>query len=211
MESDLPPSVNPEDVEYLMQFAEADPYVLGVLAEIDSYGGSGAGAELIANRLKSSSLPVAASVRESAISAGYLIATGADTIFASPFSDVGSIGITMSYLDNSLQNEDQGLEFISLASGKYKDAGTPDKPLTAEERALFERDLRIWHDVFVQAVAENRNLRLADVQALADGSSMAASLALQHGLIDAIGTREDARAWFAEKLEIPVEEVVFCE
>lgn len=208
---DLPPSVNPDDVDSFLQSAEADENILGILAEIDSSGGSGTAGEAIASRLKRSTVPVVASVRESANSAGYMIATGADTIIASPFSDVGSIGITMSYLDNTRQNEDAGLEFISLASGKFKDSGAPDKPLTAEERTLFERDLKVWHDAFVKVVSENRNIPIEDVVKLADGSSMAASLALENKLIDAIGDKEAARALFAKELGISSDEVVFCQ
>jgi ClpP class serine protease len=60
-------------------------------------------------------------------------------------------------------------------------------------------------------IAENRNIPFEDVSKLADGSSMAASLALEHKLIDAVGDKETARAWFAEQLNLPVEEVVFCQ
>ncbi len=208
---DLPPTVNPDGVESFLQAAEGDENILGVLAEIDSTGGSGSAGMAIANRIKRSSLPVAVTVRESAASAGYMIATGADTIIASPFSDIGSIGVTMSYLDATEQNANSGLAFVSLASGKFKDSGAPDKPLTAEERALFERDLTVWHDAFVQLVSENRSIPLEDVAKLADGSSMAASLALESKLIDSLGDKETARAWFAEQLKMSTEEVVFCQ
>lgn len=208
---ELPPTVNPDDVESFLHAAETDGNILGVLAEIDSTGGSGAAGISISNRMKQSSLPIAAVVRESAASAGYMIATGADTIIASPFSDVGSIGVTMSYLDNTEQNAFNGLSFVSLATGKFKDSGIPDKPLTAEERALFERDLQTWHDAFVLLVSENRNIPLEDVAKLADGSSMAAALALRYTLIDTIGDKETARAWFAAQLNLPLEEIVFCQ
>lgn len=208
---DLPPTVNPDDVENFFQSAEADLNILGVLAEVDSYGGSGAGGEIIANRFKASPLPTAVSVRSAAASAGYQIATGADYIVAFPSSDIGSIGVTMSYIDNTRQNEDSGLEFISLSSGKFKDSGAPDKPLTAEERTLFERDLKIYHDDFVKYVSDNRKIPLEDVAKLADGSSMPGTLALEHKLIDATGDKETARAWFAEQLGISKEEVVFCQ
>lgn len=211
MPENLPPTVNPDDVNRFLTSAEADENILGVLTEIDSYGGSGSAGTMIADRLKRSLLPIVATVRDGATSAGYLIATGADSIIASPFSDVGSIGVTMSYLDNSIQNADQGLEFVSLSTGKFKDSGTPDKPLTEEERALFERDLNIWHEVFVKSVSENRNIPLEEVAKLADGSSMAGSLALEHKLIDSLGDTETARKWFAQELGIEPDEVVFCQ
>lgn len=206
-----PPSTNMSDTLSLIGSIEADPNIQGILVRVDSTGGSPVASEMIAKELKNSSMPVGAMITESGASGGYLIATGADTIFASSFSDVGSIGVTMSYVDNTKQNADTGLQFISLSSGKYKDAGSPDKPLTTEERALFERDLKIYHDTFVKEVAENRNLPVEDVAKLADGWSMPASLALENKLIDAIGDKEDVRAWFAEKLNLPTEEVVFCQ
>lgn len=188
-----------------------DPNIEGVLMLIDSPGGSPSASKLIADELKGTELPVAAYVLDVAASGGYYVATGADRIFANPYSDVGSIGITMSYLDNSKQNAEQGLEFVSLSSGKFKDSGTTDKPLTAEERALFERDLKIYHDTFVKDVALNRNLPVEDVAKLADGSTLPAPLALEAKLIDSIGGKEDARAWFAEQLGVNVEDVIFCQ
>lgn len=188
-----------------------DENILGVLMLIDSPGGSGAASKMIADDLKDSSMPNAAYVLDIAASGAYLIATGADRIFANPFSDIGSIGVTMSYLDYSKQNEDSGLEFVSLASGKFKDSGTPDKALTAEERALFERDLKIYHDVFVKEVAENRKLPAEAIAELADGSTLPAPLALEAKLIDQIGGKEDVRSWFAEQLGMDAEEVIFCQ
>ena len=202
---------NADDVLALLRSAEADPNILGVIVNIDSLGGAPVASELIANALKNLSLPTVALIREFGTSGGYLAATGADTIIASPFSDVGSIGVTLSYLENWEKNAKEGLRFVSLSSGKYKDYGNPDKPLTAEERALLERDLKIYHDQFVKEVAENRNLPIEDVAKLADGSSMPGELALQNKLIDALGDQETARAWFAGELGLSDGEIIFCE
>jgi len=204
-------STNMSDTLSLLGRAESEPGIIGVMALIDTPGGSATAAELIAAELKKSVMPNAAYIADSGTSAGYLIASGADTIIASPFSDVGSIGITMSYLDYSKQNTEQGIDYVSLTSGKFKDYGAPDKPLTAEERTLLERDLSIWHDEFVRQVANNRNLPVEDVAKLADGSSMPGSLALEAKLIDAVGDKETAREWFAKELGLSSEEVVFCQ
>jgi len=209
--NEMPPSTNPDDTLATLRWAESDPNVLGVLVLIDSSGGAPVASEIIANGFKNSSLPVVALIREMGTSGAYLLATGAETIIASPFSDVGSIGITLSYLENTAKNTKEGLQYISLASAKFKDYGNPDKPLTPVERDLIERDLKIYHEQFVKEVAENRNLPLEQVAKLADGSSMPGALALENKLIDALGDQETARAWFAEQLEISPEEVVFCE
>ena len=195
----------------ILETAESyDPNILGILMLIDSGGGSPAASKLIADELKESELPTAAYILDYAASGGYYIATGADTIIANPYADVGSIGITMSYLDYTKQNEEQGIEFVSLSSGKFKDSWNPDKPITEEERALFERDLKIYHDTFVKDVAQNRQLSIDDVAKLADGSTLPAPLALEAKLIDSVGGREDARSWFATKLNMDPKDVIFC-
>ena len=209
--SEMPPSTNADDVLATLHRAENETNILGVFARIDSGGGSAVASEIISNGFKRSLLPVATFIREGANSGAYLAATGANTIIASSFSEIGSIGVNMSYLDKTAKNAKDGLQYIQLTSARFKDYGDPDKPLTFAERSLIERDLKIYHDHFVKIVSENRNLLIEQVAKLADGSSMPGSLALKNGLIDFLGDQETARDWFAEKLEIPADEVIFCE
>ena len=191
--------------------AQQDEDIKGLLLRIDSTGGGPVASEMIANALKRLGKPSVALIRETGMSGAYLAATGADTIIASAFSDVGCIGITMSYLDNSEKNESEGMRFVLLTSAPYKECRNPNKPLTDAERALLERDLKIYHDQFVKEVAENRNMSLATVAELADGSTMPGALALQVGLVDGLGDQESARMWFAEQLDVSPEEIDFCE
>jgi protease-4 len=209
--SDGYPVANADDVVAAISAAEADEHIDGIMVRIDSTGGTPVASELIAHAIKSSFLPSVALIREYGDSGAYLAASAADTVIASPFSDIGSIGITMSYLDNAEQNIASGLHYNQLSSGRYKDIGNPDKALTSAERALLERDLQIYHDEFVKQVAANRGLPEADIAALADGSSMPGALALEHKLIDALGDKETARALFAEQWGVSVDEVIFCE
>jgi protease-4 len=202
-------TVTDETLE-LLNRAEQDPNIVGILVQIDSSGGSPAAAIELTERLQEIEMPVAAYIRDVGASAAYFIATGADTIIASPVADVGSIGVSMSYLQNTLQNREEGLEFITLSTGKFKDSGDPNKPLTEEERALFERDLEISHQFFVDSVARNRNIPADAVSVLADGSTMSASLALNARLIDSVGSKLNVREWFVTALESSAENVVLC-
>ena len=104
-------------------------------------------AEEVVNALKNATKPTIALIREGGVSAAYYAASGADIIFASENSDVGSIGITMSYMDNTKKNQAEGLTYNQLSIGKYKDSGDPDKPLTAEEKELFMRDIKILQKI----------------------------------------------------------------
>lgn len=209
--SEVSAVTNADDFVAKLRAAEQDPYVYGILVRIDSLGGAPVASEVVAGALKRSSLPVVALIREYGTSGAYLAATGADVIFASPFSDVGGIGVSMSYLENWEKNLREGVRFVPLSSAPYKDYLNPDKPLTAAERTLIERDLRIYHDHFVKEVAENRGLPVEEVAKLADGSSIPGSLALENKLIDELGDQESTRAWFAERLGLSIEKVVFCE
>lgn len=189
-----------EDVIYLINQADKDPDIKAIILEIDSFGGSAVAAEEINEAIKRTNKPVIAFIRTAAASAAYWVASGADTIFASALSDVGGIGITMSYLDKTKKNEKEGLTYNSLSTGKFKDYGDPNKPMTAEERSLIMRDLEIMHNLFIKAVSANRNLPIDKVRALADGSSMPGEMALENGLIDKIGGIYDVEDYLKEKL-----------
>jgi protease-4 len=195
------------DIAYYIDELKNDNSIKGIILEVDSYGGSAVAGEEIAEALKRLDKPSVVVIKDAALSAAYLLASGADAIFASNYSDVGSIGITMSYLDYSESNRREGINYISLSTGKYKDSGDPDKPLSLEEKKLFMRDLNIMHDNFVEAVAENRNLEIEKVRAMADGSSMMGEMALENGLIDRIGGFYEAKEYLKEQIG---EEVNVC-
>ena len=196
-----------EDIIYKIMQAEKDNDIKAIVLEIDSYGGLPVAAEEIANALKQAQKPAVALIREGGASAAYWAATGADTIFASENSDIGGIAVTMSYLDYVDKNQKEGLTYISLTSGKFKDAGNPDRKLTGEERELLMRDVNIIHNNFVKAVAENRKLDIQKVTELADGSSMLGEMALASGLIDGIGGMAEVEEYLQEKIG---EEVKIC-
>jgi len=187
--------------------AEESNNIKAIILEIDSYGGFPVAAEEVANALRNTKKPTVVFIREGAVSAAYWAATGADTIFASRNSDVGSIGVTMSYLDYSDQNARDGIKYISLSSGKFKDSGDPDRPLTAEEQELFMRDVNILHDNFVKVVSDYRGLDIEKVRAIADGSTVLGQTALELGLIDKIGGFYDVKDYLKELLN---EEVEVC-
>lgn len=154
---------------------------------------------------KQSKKPVVAFIRNAGLSAAYLAATGAETIFASNFSDVGSIGVTMSYLQEAEKNTKEGLSYVDLSSGAYKDTGNPARTLSEDEKQLLMRDVKISYEYFVKLVSENRNLDIEKIRKLADGSSVMGEAALKNGLIDKIGIYPDVVNFLSEKIGLPVE------
>jgi protease-4 len=193
-------AVSSEEVVTCINDIKNDASIDSVIVEIDSGGGSPFASEEIMNALKSLDKKTVAVIREMGTSGAYLVASATDRIFASAFSDIGSIGVTMSYLDYSQKNNSEGLVYQQLSVGEFKDYGDPDKPLTAEEKELIMRDLKIMHEVFIKNVATNRNLNIEKVRKLADGSSMLGVAAKENGLIDEIGDYEDAKLWLEEQV-----------
>jgi len=200
-------AVSSEEISYLIGEAEYDDNIRAILIEVDSYGGSPLAGEEISNDIKYATKPVVVYIRESGVSAAYLAISSADQIFASKMSNVGSIGVTMSYLDYSSQNRQQGISFVQLSTGKFKDSGSPDKPITQEEKNLFMRDLNIMQDIFIQSVSENRNISIEEVKSIADGSSVLGEQAIELGLIDQIGDYYSAGDYISELIG---EEVSDC-
>lgn len=197
-----PDSVSSEVVATYLEEIEADDQIKGIIVEIDSFGGVPSAAEEIMNPLKKSSKPVVAVIRDRGLSAAYLVATGADRIYASKFSNVGGIGVTMSYLDYSQKNRNEGLVYQQISSGKFKDTGDPDKSLSAEEKELLMRDTKKMHQIFIDDVAQNRSMDIKAVEKLADGSSMLGEDAKAAGLIDEIGDLSSAKDWLRAQLGI---------
>ena len=188
---------------------EKDDDIKAVIIEIDSRGGSPVASEEIMDSLRKTTKPTIAVIREGAVSGAYLIATGAKRIYASRLSEVGGIGVTMSYLDYSQKNKQEGLTYQQLSSGKFKDAGDPDKELTAEEKELLMKDIEKMHQLFIENVAVNRNLDIETVEKLADGSTMLGQDAKGKGLIDEIGNINDAKEWLKNQLEIEPELCIY--
>ena len=177
-----------EDISYYLSLAEDTPNIEVILLEIDSYGGTPVASQELADTLQTYvTKPVVVQIRQSGLSGAYWVASAGDYIFASALSDIGSIGVTMSYLDESKLNEKDGYTYNQISSGKFKDSGDPQKVLTAEEKAIFQRDVDITHAAFVTAVAVNRGMDSEAVRSLADCSSMMGEMALENGLIDEVG------------------------
>jgi protease IV len=203
--------VTPEMVETSMEAIEGDDSIQAVLLEINSPGGLPVASERIAERLRNSPLPTVGLIGDIGASGGYMIAAATDYLIASPMSIVGSIGVTMSYVEQSKQNEEEGLTYVELNTGKFKDSGSPDKPLSDEERELFQRDLDDLYETFITMVSNYRTIPLEKVRELADGSTLNGTRAKDAGLTDEVGGRPEAKVALAKILNIEVDEVVFCE
>lgn len=200
-------STSSDGITWLIEQANSQSNIKAIVVEVDSSGGSPVAGEEISRAIEGSTKPVVAFIRDIGASGAYWSISGSNKIFASQNSDVGSIGVTGSFLNNVDNNKKEGYEYEELTAGKYKDSGSPDRRLTNEERALFLRDVNIIHENFIEAVSKNRNLPLDQVRIIADGSTVLGARAKELGLIDEIGGIYDVEKYLENILE---EEINIC-
>lgn len=183
-------TVSSEEIVQLLQEAEQNEHVQVIVLGINSPGGSAVAADEIASAVKASNKPVLALVREVAASGGYWIASATDYIIANKMSITGSIGVISSYLEFSGLLEKYGVEYQRLIAGRFKDIGTPLKPLSSDERNILQQKLNLVHDFFIQEIAENRHIPEEKVRKIADGEFFLGVEALDLGLVDQLGDQQ---------------------
>lgn len=177
--------------------AAADKRVKAVVLRINSPGGSVTASDMLHHEIaefrKRTGKPVVAYFQDVAASGAYFLACASDEIMAQRTSVTGSIGVIMLMVNMQGTLDYIGVRTDAITSGSYKDAGSPFRTMKPEERKLFQGMVDNFYSQFVDAVDAGRpSLNREQVLTLADGRVYTASQALDHGLIDQIGTMDDA-------------------
>ncbi|MBS3783723.1 MAG: signal peptide peptidase SppA [Anaerolineae bacterium] len=184
--------ITPDRVRSLLDRASADPSIKAVVVRVNSPGGSVVASDEIYRTLLSYGKPVVISMGDTAASGGYYIACGGDYVMAHPDTLTGSIGVISQFLNVEGLLDKVGVEPVIITTGPYKDIGTPYRDMTEEEREIWQEILDQIYEDFVAVVAEARNLPREDVREIADGSIFTGRQAQELGLVDEVGTRQDA-------------------
>ena len=166
--------------------------VKGIIVKVNSPGGAITPSFNIYNYIMTIEKPVYVAMDSVAASGGYLIALGADKIYAMPTTITGSIGVIMSLVNMEELFDKIGIKSVVLKSGKFKDIGNPDKTMTEEETALMMEVINDMYEQFVNAVASRRNLQVSEVKEVADGRIFTGSMAEKLKLVDNLGSYNDA-------------------
>lgn len=191
-----------------------DDAVKGVLLSVDSGGGFVADSHQIYARLLklSDKKPVFVQMKRMAASGGYYIAMGSGTkgkIFAEPTTWTGSIGVIIPRYDVSQLASKLGVASDPLKTGEFKDSLSPFKPLSDNEKKLWENILNQSFDQFLSVIDDNRDtLTMEQIRRLATGEVFTAKDAKQNGLIDEIGFEDDALAALQQQLGLKEARVV---
>ncbi|PIU58346.1 MAG: signal peptide peptidase SppA [Deltaproteobacteria bacterium CG07_land_8_20_14_0_80_38_7] len=171
-----------------------DKSIKAVVVRIESPGGSLAASQEIYEAIKrvAKEKPVIASMGDVAASGGYYVACGANKIVANPGTITGSIGVRMELVQIGELLTWAKIQHETLKSGKFKDIGSPDRPLTLEERELLEKLLVEMHGQFKKTVSESRDIKLDKLNEIADGRVFTGEQAKELGLVDELGGLFDA-------------------
>jgi protease-4 len=194
-----------ETVAGWIKDADEDPKTRAIILDIDSPGGSPVATDIIARAVLEANKTVVAVIGESGASGAFWVATAADFVIANRMSLTGSIGVAGSRLEFAGLLDDYNVTYRRLVAGKYKDAGSRWKEMTPEEEALFQKMLDEVHAEFIAAIAKNRGLPVERVLELAHGFVFTGAEAQRLGLVDALGTKDDAIRHLEARLNITAE------
>jgi protease IV len=197
--------VDDPDRDKALAIIAEDDDAKALIVRIDSPGGTVVGGEALYLSLRrvAGNKPVVAVMGQVAASAAYMTALGADRVVARSGSLTGSIGVLLQTADITGLLEKIGVKPETIKSGPLKAQPNPLEPFTPEAREATRAVVGDVFEMFVDMVAERRNLPRDEVVKLADGRIFTGRQAIANGLIDALGGEPEARQWLAEKPDIP--------
>lgn len=171
-----------------------DDNVKAVVIYINSPGGGVAASQSLHQAVAklSEAKPVVACMGSIAASGGYYVACAADSIVAQEGTLTGSIGVIAAFLHTEQLYQKIGLDVTVITAGRWKDVGSPHREMTEEEREYIGDILDSAYEQFLRAVAEGRGMDMDEARAAAEGRLYTGEQALEAGLVDRLGSYEDA-------------------
>jgi len=194
-----------DDYRALIQKIRNDKSIDAVVLRVNSPGGSALASDIIWREidLLKKEKPVVVSMGDVAASGGYYIACGADSIFADANTITGSIGV-FSVIPNAekfLKNK-VGITFDRVKTGQYADAPSATRALTVTEQRFLQAGVDSVYHTFKSRVAAGRQKSVDYIDSIAQGRVWTGADAIKVGLVDKIGTLNDALASAAKMAKL---------
>jgi len=182
-----------------LTMAAEDGQIKALLLRINSPGGTVTASDVIYHELEAfkakRKVPVVAVIMDVGASGGYYVASSADRIVAHPTSVTGSVGVIMLRVNAEGLLQKIGVEAGAIKSGAKKDIGSPFRPMSEEEREIFQTMINGFQSRFLEIVTKGRSGLTPDRLALiADGRVLTGPQAVQLGLADQVGYLDDGIA-----------------
>jgi len=194
-------SIGADSAASLLRRARFSDAVQAVVLRVDSPGGSAFAAEIIADEvqaLRAAGKPVVASMSAVAASGGYSIAMHADKIYAAPATITGSIGVFGMFPTYQRSLQAIGVTTDGVGTTPWSGEFRPDREMNAQTKELLQLFVEDTYDDFISDVAASRGLEKSAVDAIAQGQVWTGVEALQNGLVDELGSLDDAISAAAE-------------
>lgn len=181
-----------------------NPKIKGALLLINSPGGAISASVEISDMIKDLNLkiPVVAYVQGTMASGSYYGGMYATKIYANRGAMIGSIGVVFNGINLAELMDKIGIKTQTLAMGTYKEIGTPTRKWNPKEEAFLKELLQEEYKMFIDDVADARNLNVKNYQQFAEGKIFSARNAKKLGLIDEIGTLDDAIATLQDLAQV---------
>lgn len=169
--------------------------IKAIVFRVDSPGGDIVASQEIyeeVRKTRDAGKPVVVSMGSVAASGGYYVSCGASRIVANRGTMTGSIGVISHFLQFEELMSKIGIASVTVQSGKYKDTGSPFRKFSEEDKKYWEQLIRDMYNQFVTVVERERKMPREKVLGLADGRVYSGEQALRLGLVDTLGTYQDA-------------------
>jgi protease IV len=185
----------------LVKALKNDANVKGVLAVIDSPGGTTAGAESLYDAMRelASAKPLVTQIETLGASGGYIAAIAGDYIVARKTSIVGSIGVLVQYPNVTKLMETVGVKYETIKSSPLKASPNPFENATPEAQKVMAEMINGSFDWFKDLVKTRRNFSEDELKTVANGRVFTGTQALALKLIDKTGGENEAQAYFTSK------------
>jgi protease-4 len=180
---------NSQEISLQLDAYGKDGSIKAVVIRIDSPGGGVTPSQEIHDAILAvkAKKKVVASMGSVAASGGYMIACATDRIVANPGTVTGSISAMMHFANAEELLKKIGLKSSVVKSGRFKDIGSPTRPMTEEEKALIQSLIDDTYDQFLDIVAKGRRMSKDDLRRMSDGRLFTGRQAQKLGLVDELG------------------------
>ena len=200
---------------FIKEFKKAykDKDVKAIVLRINSPGGSALASENIwqeIEKAKKAGKVVVTSMGDYAASGGYYIACNSNYIIAQPNTITGSIGVfgMIPSFQNTLKNK-LGITIDGVKTNKHSDYGTGFRPMDETEMAMMQISVEDIYSTFTKRVADGRKMTVAQVDSIGQGRVWAGADAIKIGLVDKLGSIDDAIAKAAQLAKISKYAIVY--
>lgn len=179
-----------------LEYAFSDSSIDGVVLQVNSPGGGVYESDEIYNKIidlkEEYGKPFVAYMGQIAASGGYYVSAPADKIYANRNTITGSIGVLMGGLNIKELMDNIGVKDNTITSGKNKTIMSSTHELTTEQARIIQAMIDESYEQFLDVVSTGRNIDRKDLIGIADGRVYTARQAQKNGLIDEIGSLDDA-------------------